>query len=127
MSITFNGVLLNDNLIWVNRYDFTPVTQTTHRTLAGSLVVFSHSIAAGQPITLEATDTAGWFTGSMVASLKSFADVPGASYPLNFHGEDYTVIFDHEQDPVVSFLGLRPIEPQGISDPFSGILNLLTI
>lgn len=127
MSVIFNGVPLDDNLIWTNRYDFTPVTQTTNRTLAGSLIVFSHSLTAGQPIILEATDSAGWFTGSMVTSLKSFADVPGASYVLDFHGEVMNVIFNHEIDPVVSFLGLRPIEPQGLTDPFSGTLNLLTI
>ena len=127
MSITFNGVPLDDNLIWTDRYDFTPVTQTTNRTLAGNLIVFSHTLIAGQPITLEATDSAGWFTGSMVNSLKSFADVPGASYVLDFHGEVMNVIFNHEIDPVVSFIGLRPIEPQGLTDPFSGILNLLTI
>ena len=127
MSITFNGVSLDDNLIWTDRYDFSTVAQTTHRTLAGNLVVFSASIIAGQAITLEATESQGWFTGSMVTSLKSFADVPGATYVLDFHGEVMNVVFNHEIDPAVSFTGLRPIEPQGLTDPFSGILNLITI
>lgn len=127
MSIIFNGVTLDPNLIWADRYNFTPVAQSTHRTLSGNLVIFPVSIVEGQVITLEATENAGWFTGAMVTSLKSFANVAGASYVLDFHGEIHNVIFNHEVEPVVSFTGLRPIEPQGIADPFSGVLNLLTI
>lgn len=126
-TITFNGLTLNPSLQWIDRYNWSNVAQNNIRTLGGTFVSFAMGTSGGRPITLQATENTGWFTKTMVDSLKSFADVPGATYALSFHGESHTVMFNHAEAPAVEFTRLVPREPPDADDPFAGTLKLIEV
>ena len=71
MAIVLGGVVLDDNVVWIDRDDFSPVAQETDRTLAGNLITFSSVLIGGRPVTLEATVERGWFTRTQKDAVKA--------------------------------------------------------
>ncbi len=127
MAIVLDGVTLSGSLQWKDRFEFSPVAQATKRTLGGGLVVFSHSLVAGRPVTLEATEETGWITKAMLDSLQSKAAVPGAVYSFEYHGEVLSVVFRHDEPPAVGFTPLVPKATADAGDYYVGTLKLLTV
>lgn len=127
MAITLGGVALSDHLQWVDRYTDNRVAQTTKRTLAGNLVVFSHGLNKGREISLVATETTGWFTKAMVDAIQTLSESVGSSYSLDFHGEILNVMFYHAKPPAVTFTPLQYKEPQTSVDYFIGRINLISV
>jgi len=83
MSIlTLNGITLNNNLFWEDRWSFQTADKTVTRTLGGNVVTFNASLIKGRPITLVATEDQGWLTLTQVEQMAALADVAGAIYSL---------------------------------------------
>ena len=127
-DITLGGLTLNDDLIWVDRFTYSPIAQSTDRLLAGTLVVHNQTLQKGQPITLEANESTGWFTTPMVTQIMTWAATPGQELTFNFHNEvSYQVAFNHEDAPAVEFNPIVFRVPYATTDYFTGTLKLFTV
>lgn len=126
--ITLGGVTLNGSLQWTDRFGYSPIVTNTNRTLAGSLVVFSASMANGRPITLEATEDTGWFTKQMVDDILVLAYQIDTQFLFDFHAEEtHNVMFDHSEQ-AVDFTPLIPKVPFDQNESyFTGRIVLFTV
>ncbi|MFM5016559.1 hypothetical protein [Aeromonas veronii] len=52
MNVTLNSVLLPDDLVWRDEFEWAPVEQVVTPTLSGALLVEETSKPEGQPLTL---------------------------------------------------------------------------
>ena len=97
ITLTYNGTTatLSDRLQWSDEFDWSPVEQATAYSTTGALLVDVAVKQAGQPITLEGTDTNAWITRALCDTLKAWAALPGAQFDLVLRSETHQVIFDH--------------------------------
>lgn len=97
ITLTYNGTTahLSDRLQWTNEYDWSPVDQATGYSTRGVLLVDVGLKLAGQPITLEGTDTNAWISRALCSTLQAWAALPGIQLDLVLRGETHQVIFDH--------------------------------
>ena len=97
ITLTYNGTTahLSDRLHWADEFDWSPVEQATGYSTRGKLLVDVGLKLAGQPITLEGTDTNAWITRALCDTLKAWAALPGAQFDLVLRGTTHRVMFDH--------------------------------
>ena len=97
ITLTYNGTTahLSDRLQWANEYDWSPVDQATGYSTRGALLVDVGLKLAGQPITLDGTDTNAWISRALCSTLQAWAALPGIQLDLVLRGETHQVIFDH--------------------------------
>ena len=97
ITLTYNGTTahLSDRLQWTNEYDWSPVDQATGYSTRGALLVDVGLKLAGQPITLDGTDTNAWISRAMCSTMQAWAALPGIQLDLVLRGETHQVIFDH--------------------------------
>ena len=97
ITLTYNGTTatLSDRLQWTNEYDWSPVEQVTAYSTTGRLLVDVSLKQAGQPITLEGTDTNAWISRALCSTLQAWAALPGIQLGLVLRGQAHQVIFDH--------------------------------
>lgn len=98
--ITLDGITLPDGLVWVDRYDWTPVRQNINITLAGSLVIYESSVRSGRPITLQGDETSCWIKKSDLEALTALAQTPGRTMTLTINDTSYTVRFRRDVTPI---------------------------
>lgn len=101
MSITlaYNGTTANlsDRLQWTDEYEWSPVDQATAYSTSGALLVDVAEKLAGQPITLQGTETAAWLSRALCDTLQAWASLPGIELTLTLRAIAHRVIFDHAQ------------------------------
>ena len=99
ITLTYNGTTahLSDRLHWADEFDWSPVEQATAYSTTGRLLVDVSLKQAGQPITLEGTDTNAWITRALCSTLQAWAALPGIELALVLRGTTHAVIFDHAQ------------------------------
>ena len=99
ITLTYNGTTatLSDRLQWVDEFAWSPVEQATAYSTTGALLVDVAVKLAGQPITLEGTDTNAWITRALCSTLQAWAALPGIELALVLRGTTHAVIFDHAQ------------------------------
>ena len=97
ITLTYNGTTatLSDRLQWVDEFAWSPVEQATAYSTTGALLVDVAVKQAGQPITLEGTDTNAWISRALCSTLQAWAALPGIQLDLVLRGETHQVIFDH--------------------------------
>ena len=97
ITLTYNGTTatLSDRLQWSDEFDWSPVEQATAYSTTGALLVDVAVKQAGQPITLEGTDTNAWISRALCSTLKAWAALPGAQFDLVLRGITHRVMFDH--------------------------------
>jgi hypothetical protein len=131
MAISLDGITLNVNMVWAERYTSQRVAQSVRRTLGGTPVVFVGAIPKGLPITLQTVEVGGGLMGvlrrSVVTQLLERADVPGAVYILIFNGISYSVIFRSDDPPAVDMQPVLPRTADGADDYMRGSIKLLTV
>ena len=84
-------VTLPDNLLWVDEFDWAPISETaTSRTLDGTLVrQVAAGLSGGRPISL----AGGWAERSVIKALRNF-QAAGGALTLTLHDSStYTVAF----------------------------------
>ena len=127
MAITLGGITLNPNMLWPERYGYSPVIQEVQTTLDGHPVIYTRTRTAGMPITLVATEEQGWLTKAMADAVQSNSQSPGAMFLLIIGSDSYNVVFRHHEAPAVA---LRPLLPRAIplaEDYFIGEIKLMTV
>ena len=97
ITLTYNGTTatLSDRLHWADEFDWSPVEQATAYSTTGAFLVDVSLKQAGQPITLEGTDTNAWISRALCSTLQAWAALPGIRLDLVLRGETHQVIFDH--------------------------------
>ena len=97
ITLTYNGTTatLSDRLQWADEFDWSPVEQATAYSTTGRLLVDVSLKQAGQPITLEGTDTNAWISRALCSTLQAWAALPGIQLDLVLRGDTHRVIFDH--------------------------------
>lgn len=105
MTITLDAVVLPDDLIWTDEFDWTPVQQSQEYTLSGALILDSGIKQAGRTMTLTGDVDAAWSERADIKAI--YAKLPDDSamtLTLN-DGRVFNVVFDHAQTP----LSAKPI------------------
>jgi len=113
MSTLSNGttsVDFSDDLTWTDEYEWHPVSQTAQRTITGALIVSSSSLTGGRPITLAPDEQGPWHSRAQVDALRNLAAAPGQVLTLTLRGQNYSVIFRH-QDSGGAAVDAKPIIP----------------
>lgn len=97
ITLTYNSTTahLSDRLQWTDEYDWSPVEQGTGYSTTGRLLVDVALKQAGQPITLQGSDTAAWITRTLCDTLQAWAALPGITLTLTLRGVARPVMFDH--------------------------------
>lgn len=99
MSILTDGtisVTISDDLTWTDEYKWLPVNQTGQRTITGAMVVSSTALIGGRPITLEPDEQGPWHSRAQTDALRNLAAAPGKELTLTLRGQNYNVIFRHQ-------------------------------
>lgn len=96
-----DDIVLPDDLLWVDEFDWSPVTQSMALTLTGALLVESAVQLAGRPITLVGGQDYGWTTRAVVVALKAKAANPVIEMVLTLNDyRQFNVIFNHAQTAI---------------------------
>ncbi len=118
---------LPDNLLWVNEFDWTPVAQSTDRSLTGSLIVSESLMTYGRSIVLGDGENS-WLTLSELNALfamtktlqkKMFLTLPG--------GRECTVIFDRSEGSPIEAQQVIPLSEPSEDHLYAVVIRLLTV
>lgn len=119
------SVILPEETVWTNQFNYAPVQQTNKRTLSGTMVFTTRRLQGGQPILLELGETRAWLSYTDLLAITELAKTPGNTVSLNWEGVFYLVLFDHAQKPYE----FKPVV--GYTDPthdfYYGTINLITL
>ena len=123
-----SSIQLPITLVWTDAHAWSPVDQSSKRTLDGSMITFHRALKAGRPITLEGGQSWGWLTGEQVEAIATLAASPGAIYPLQINGQTYQVAFRHDDAPAFEARPLRPQNPNPGPDTwYVATIKLMTV
>jgi hypothetical protein len=90
------------DLLWSDEFEWRPVAQATDYTLTGALIVQAAARTAGRPITLRSGENYAVLTRQQLDTLSAWADVPGQQMTLSIRGTSRTVMFAHQDAPVIT-------------------------
>jgi len=124
---TLAGVTLPSGIMWSDRGEYSPVVQSTRRTLSGKLVVYPGALVKGMPITLESLRDQGWMQYTDVLQVKSLADSVGGEYDLTLNGELMRVMFRHQEAPAFEYKPLISRAQPLPDDWFLVTIKLMTV
>lgn len=126
-TLVLAGMALNSQMVWTDRFTSQGVAQSVYTTLGGSPSIYSQKLIAGQSITLEAQETRGWLTKTMVDFIQELADSAGSVIELQINGEVTLVVFRHHEAPAFSADPIVPRLNQQPNDKFTATLKLMTV
>jgi hypothetical protein len=120
MNVTLNSVLLPDDLVWRDEFDWAPVEQVVTPTLSGALLVEETPRPEGRPITL-----VGHCARAIVLRLKALEAVPGQLLTLTLlDGVARTVIW---RRPGVVVTALIEMADPEAGEPYALTLNFTEV
>jgi hypothetical protein len=95
-------ISLPDDLVWEDEYDFTPVTQESHITLTGEVIIETATQNGLRPMTLGGGEDEIWISKAVLDALFASVnnDAPG-EMSLSWRGAQYTVIWRHDASPPI--------------------------
>ena len=120
ITLTHGAAVLSlpPDLSWVNEFRWSAVAQAVERSITGALIVDVAARVGGRTITLRGQENTGWIDRAGLATLMTWASLPGQQFVLTHNGTARTVIFDHgtaeesnaikQQQPVVDFSDPEP-------------------
>lgn len=121
--ISLNGIELNNNMVWVERFAAPEVVSSLKYTMGGRPIV-QIGATRKKDITLAGKEDSGWLVKSVVDQLIELIDDPLATYELIFGTETHIVSFRFDEHPVVDMKPLVPRVLHVSTDLFYGILKL---
>lgn len=128
MTIKIDGITLNPDMVWEERFVTQSLVQNVRRTLGGIAVITNAELSKGEPITLSATEVNGRLIGilkkSVVDQLRVRAEVVDAQYVFEYNGELLTVMF---RPPAIEMTPLLARTVYGPNDLMRGQIRLLTV
>lgn len=95
-------IVLPDELLWVDEFNWVEAGQTRTRALQGSLIIETSKAIAGRPISLEAPDDMAWVTRAVLEDLYAWASLENTVFTLEFEyptdTRTFQVMFDQEEE-----------------------------
>lgn len=103
-QVTLAELLLPNDLLWSDEFDWAPVEATNTYTLTGSLIIEQGTKQAGRSIVLTAEADMAWVTRTTVQTLRNWAAIAGRQFKLVFQypsdTRQFFVVFNHASEPV---------------------------
>lgn len=129
MAIQLGAVVLNDHMLWVEKYGSEEsVAQTFKRTLGGTPVLVNKQLSGTQLITLQATEKQGWLTQEQVSLIDALAKQAGLVLPLIIGAQTYpNVVFRHHEPPAFVADQLDQVGAQAPAGYYTATIKLMTI
>jgi len=102
MTAALDGIVLSDNMTWVNEHTETPVRERVRTSVTGKLIINHASLQGGARIVCAAFAGDGMFlTRAVVEQLKATRDISGYTGTLTLaDGRQKNVRWDHGQQPI---------------------------
>jgi hypothetical protein len=126
---TLNGIHIPAGCRWIDEFDWTPVESSVERSVSGALIIDQSARLAGRPITLQASDNAGWYgmTRAVVAQLYTLASQTGQTHALILaDGRQFDVVFSPGEE-AISAAPLADTETPSVDWPYIITLRLITV
>ncbi len=100
--MTLDTIPLPEGLVWSDRYEWTPVSQTVEVSIAGTLIIQEAAQQAGRPITLTAADGQHcWTTKAVIDQIYALTTTAGRTMTLTLApGVSKQVIWRRDRQPV---------------------------
>ncbi len=118
---------LPGNLLWVNEFDWTPVAQSTDRSLTGSLIVPESLMTYRRSIVLGDGENS-WLTLADLNTLFVLSEIPKKKMLLTLPGErTFTVIFYRAEGAPIEAQPVLPQTTPDDSDFYAVVIRLLTV
>ena len=133
MAITLTAdataLALAEDLRWTDEAEWSPVEQSVERSITGALIV---SVAdrsnSGRPITLAPPDeSSAWMPRSSLEQLMAWAAIPGKQMVLTLRGVNRTVMFRHQDAPVLQAEPVLFIADPQATDPHLVTIRLMQV
>jgi hypothetical protein len=127
MTISLNGVTLDDDLYWEEEYSNTAAAQKILRTVLGNIIIQTMPIISGQVIYLVAKREGEGYVGFFTrAQIEGFKALEASALPVTFvfGSETHTVIVKAggvQMEPLFSFI------TKSSSDKYIGVLTLIKV
>lgn len=103
-QVTLEELLLPNDLLWSDEFDWSPVEATNTYTLTGSLIIEQGTKQAGRPISLGAEPDMAFVTRATVQTLRNWAAIAGRKFKLVFQypsdTRQFLVVFNHADEPI---------------------------
>jgi hypothetical protein len=116
---------LPEDLLWVNEFGFSQVSQATERSLTGAMLIDVAARVGGRRITLAGQEDSAWILRSGLESLQAWAALPGQQFTLTHNGVARTVVFDHGTDEESRAIRqVQPVIPYSDPEPSDYYCNL---
>jgi hypothetical protein len=94
-----NGVDFPKNARWINRLEWSGVTQSVNKTLGGKVVVYVKP-DSGRTIDIECTEYCQYTLDDLTEIMAFYAQV-GGSFPFVWDDFNATVMFRHHDAPAI--------------------------
>lgn len=93
MAITLDAITLPEDLIWLDEYSWSKVTQDIKKSLTGALIIQEAVQAKGRTITLQGSQDSAWITKATLDLLQAKYDTADLQMTLTINGTPYNVMF----------------------------------
>jgi hypothetical protein len=102
-------ITLPPDLLWEDEFAWSPISQSTERSLTGALLIDVSARQGGMPITLTGTERHAWLLRTEVQALRAWVALPGQVFTLTINGQAFTVLFDHGTDETSRAFVVSPL------------------
>ncbi len=118
---------LPGNPLWVNEFDWTPVAQSTDRSLTGSLIVSESLMTYGRSIVLGDGENS-LLTLADLKTLFALSELPKKKMLLTLPGgRAFTVIFDRSEGSPIEAQQVIPLSEPSEDHFYAVVIRLLTV
>jgi len=101
MTMTLDSITLPAGLVWSDKYNWTPVSQSVDISLTGALVIQEAAQLAGRPITLAGGDQFCWAPRADIDALYATLQTAGATMTLDLGADgSHQVIWRRDAQPL---------------------------
>ncbi|WP_419833062.1 hypothetical protein [Endozoicomonas atrinae] len=121
-------IILPDDLLWTNEFEWNPVEQNVERSLTGALLLQEGQRSHGRPIILSGGSEAGWVSRLTVKALFALSKAANNAMSLTLQdGRQFSVIFDRSNGSPIEAQQVLPFAYPDDSSQYFITLRLLTV
>lgn len=124
MTATLGSIVLPDDILWTDEYQWSGTRQNLERSLGGRLFVQHGSVSKGRPITLNCH----WLTRATLDQLEAARDIPGATLLLTLpDARVFSVVFRHHEGEPIQATPIIDYPIYDADDVFTVTLKLMEV
>lgn len=126
LTYTSSVIDIPDAMDWPNEFSYRMVEQKTQYSVTGALLIESALKQAGRKIELRGGETWAWMPREDIVALCALANQAGIEIALEFRGESFDVIFDHEAG-AIEMTPIQPYEDPDTADNYFAVLRFIVL